>query len=113
MSTSKVSRITNVVLHVTDLEERAAVLYEQYRLETLVTLETFQAGAALAIDEHQLNLGQYHSLPDGAPERDVLDQQKSLKLWKDPKDQVLTLIVCCLASLTQGWQQVANGNLGT
>src|SRR5438046_10399703 len=25
---------------------------------------------------------------------------------------VLTLIGCCLASLTQGWDQTANGNLG-
>jgi hypothetical protein len=66
----------------------------------------------MAIDEHLLNLGQYQSLPDGAPERAFLDQQKSLRLWKDPKDQILTLMVCCLASLTQGWQQVSNGNLG-
>jgi hypothetical protein len=87
-------------------------LYEEHGLSSLVSLETFQEGANMAIDEHLLNLGQYHSLADDAPERAFLDQQKSLKLWKDPKDQVLTLIVCCLASLTQGWQQVSNGNLG-
>jgi hypothetical protein len=112
LSTSEAPRITNVVLHVTELEERAEALYHKYGLESLVSLETFKEGANMAIDEHQLNMGQYHNLPDGAPERAFLDQQKSLKLWKDPKDQVLTLMVCCLASLTQGWQQVSNGNLG-
>jgi hypothetical protein len=100
------------MLHVTNLKQRAKGMHIQYKFKSLVTLKTFLTGATMAIDEHQLNLGQYHSLQEGAPERTYLDQQQSLKLWKDPKDQILTLIVCCLASLTQGWQQVSNGNLG-
>jgi hypothetical protein len=87
-------------------------LFTKYRLESLVDLDTFLAGANMAIDEHLLNLGQYDTLPDDALERAFLDQQKSLKLWKVPKDQILTLVLCCLASLTQGWQQCSNRNLG-
>jgi MFS family permease len=38
--------------------------------------------------------------------------QQSLSFWQEPKDLLVTLAACCVASLTQGWDQVANGNLG-
>ncbi|KAF2002631.1 MFS general substrate transporter [Amniculicola lignicola CBS 123094] len=38
--------------------------------------------------------------------------QKDAKFWHEPKDLLVTLLACCLASFTQGWDQVANGNLG-
>ena len=38
--------------------------------------------------------------------------QQAKSFWKEPKDLLVTLLTCCVASMTQGWDQVANGNLG-
>ncbi|KAF4628579.1 hypothetical protein G7Y89_g9571 [Cudoniella acicularis] len=43
------------------------------------------------------------------PEWKAIKIQQSLAFWREPKD---LLVACCVASLTQGWDQVANGNLG-
>ncbi|KAF2660475.1 MFS general substrate transporter [Lophiostoma macrostomum CBS 122681] len=42
----------------------------------------------------------------------ALDVQKSKRFWKEPKAVLVTLAVCCVAPLIQGWDQAANGNLG-
>lgn len=48
----------------------------------------------------------------GKPEWTALKNQESRKFWLEPKGLLVTLFTCCMASLTQGWNQVANGNLG-
>ncbi|KAF2405347.1 hypothetical protein EJ06DRAFT_552751 [Trichodelitschia bisporula] len=45
-------------------------------------------------------------------EKRALRIQRSKAFWREPKDLIVTLIGCCMASMTQGWDQVANGNLG-
>ncbi|KAF2116962.1 hypothetical protein BDV96DRAFT_598790 [Lophiotrema nucula] len=37
--------------------------------------------------------------------------QQSRKFWKEPKALIVTLVTCCVAAMTQGWAQAANGNL--
>ena len=72
-----------------------------------------QKGAELAKSEHLLNIGMYEGIINkGSAEERAITQQRSLKIYHDPKEMILTLIGCCLASLTQGWDQMANGNLG-
>ncbi|KAH8587427.1 major facilitator superfamily domain-containing protein [Bisporella sp. PMI_857] len=48
----------------------------------------------------------------GRREKEAIRIQRSLAFWDEPKDLLVTLVACCMASLTQGWDQVANGNLG-
>ncbi|KAF2489983.1 MFS general substrate transporter [Lophium mytilinum] len=38
--------------------------------------------------------------------------QQSKIFWDEPKDLLVTMVACCIASMAQGWDQVANGNLG-
>ena len=45
-------------------------------------------------------------------EKICVDNHRSLAFWREPKDLLMTLLVCCLASMVQGWDGVANGNLG-
>lgn len=76
-----------------------------------MTLEEFVESAKLAKKEHLLAIGQQvDGLTEG--EKISLDIQRSKAFWREPKDLLLTLAVCCLASMIQGWDQVANGNLG-
>ena len=81
--------------------------------------------------EHLLDIGEEVSLssPLTTSEDAALAIQRSLAFWREPKELLLTLATCCVASLTQGWfniysadgirancrpgwDQVANGNLG-
>jgi hypothetical protein len=107
------SRIVNPILHVPNLKTSIAKLYEEHQLQSVVELDVLQKGAELAKSEHLLNIGMYERIikKDSAEER-AITQQRSLKIHHDPKEMVLTLIGCCLASLTQGWDQMATGNLG-
>ncbi|KAF2792803.1 MFS general substrate transporter [Melanomma pulvis-pyrius CBS 109.77] len=43
---------------------------------------------------------------------EALEIQKSKKFWKEPKALLVTLAICCIAPMVQGWDQAANGNLG-
>jgi hypothetical protein len=47
----------------------------------------------------------------GKPEWIAIKNQESRRFWREPKGLLVTLFTCCMASLTQGWNQVANGNL--
>lgn len=81
------------------------------KLEGLVTLEELVESAKLAKQEHLLDIGQQvDGLTEG--EKMALNVQRSKAFWRESKDLLLTLAVCCLASMIQGWDQVANGNLG-
>lgn len=81
------------------------------KLEGLVTMEELEESAKLAKQEHSLAIGQHvDGLTEG--EKMSLDIQRSSAFWREPKDLPLTLAACCLASMVQGWIQVANGNLG-
>jgi hypothetical protein len=112
LSKSLHSRIVNPILHVPDLKTSITNLYEQHRLASVVELDVLQKGAELAKSEHLLNIGKYERIiKKGSAEERAITQQRSLNIYRDPKDMVLTLIGCCLASLTQGWDQMANGNL--
>ncbi|KAF2650728.1 hypothetical protein K491DRAFT_697058 [Lophiostoma macrostomum CBS 122681] len=42
----------------------------------------------------------------------AIKNQQSKKFWNEPKDLIITLVTCCMASMTQGWDQAANGNTG-
>ncbi|KAF4633316.1 hypothetical protein G7Y89_g4802 [Cudoniella acicularis] len=101
---------------------------EMFQGRGSVTFKELLKGAYLA-----RNYG-YHFLPDredGEDEEDEenlslseqdnflslkewrsLEIQYSNAFWKEPKDLLVTLVGCWMASFTQGWVQVANGNLG-
>lgn len=74
-------------------------------------MQELKESAQLAKQEHSLLIGQQ---VDGLTEAEKisLDIQRSKAFWREPKDLLLTLAACCLASTVQGWDQVANGNLG-
>lgn len=81
------------------------------KLEGLATMKELEESAKLAKQEHLLAIGQWvDGLTDA--ERMSLDIQRSSAFWREPKDLLLTLAACCLVSMVQGWDQVANGNLG-
>ena len=50
-------------------------------------------------------------IPLTKADKDALKIQRSGKFWNEPKELLLTLFACSLASLTQGWDQAASGNL--
>ncbi|KAL9594205.1 MAG: hypothetical protein Q9179_005498 [Wetmoreana sp. 5 TL-2023] len=77
----------------------------------VVTMEELLRGAKLAKIEHSLDMGMETSFLEES-EKCSLEIQRSSAFWREPKDLLLTLAACCLASMTQGWDQVANGNLG-
>ena len=60
---------------------------------------------------HLLDIGKDVANLTSAEKRS-LEIQRSSAFWKEPKELLLTLCVCSLASLTQGWDQAATGNLG-
>ena len=76
-----------------------------------VTMEELERGAKLVKMEHSLDIGMDTALLTES-EKQSLKIQRSSQFWREPKDLLLTLVACCLASMTQGWDQVANGNLG-
>jgi len=90
----------------------------------LVTFKELWKGAKLARNygnHSKHNGGPAGSISDatcssnkllGQREWDAIETQRSLRFWKEPKGLIVTLFACCMASLTQGWNQVANGNLG-
>ena len=59
-----------------------------------------------------LDVGREVAIPLTAAEKHSLEIQRSSAFWKEPKELLLTLFACSLASLTQGWDQAATGNLG-
>ena len=61
---------------------------------------------------HLLDVGREVAIPLTAAEKHSLEIQRSSAFWKEPKELLLTLFACSLASLTQGWDQAATGNLG-
>jgi hypothetical protein len=87
---------------------------KEFKDADLVTLEELCKGAKLAI-----TYGNHIKSAD-APvggllekrEWDAIEHQRSLRFWLEPKGLLVTLVACCMASMTQGWNQVANGNLG-
>ena len=61
---------------------------------------------------HLLDVGKEVTIPLTPGEKNSLEIQRSSAFWKEPKELLLTLFACSLASLTQGWDQAATGNLG-
>lgn len=76
-----------------------------------VTMDDLERGAKLAKIEHALDLGMKTPLLTNS-ERESLKIQRSPAFWREPKDLQITLAVCCMAAMVQGWDQVANGNSG-
>lgn len=89
----------------------------------VVTNEELLRGAILAksmlgpfdqmLLDHTETLQVEHSLDVGAdtdiltePERQGLEIQRSSAFWREPKDLLLTLQACCLASMVQGRSSV-------
>lgn len=79
------------------------------RLQDAATMEELIESAKLAKQEHSLLIGEP---VDGLTlaEEKAYDIQRSGAFWNEPKDLLLTLAACCVASMVQGWVQVANGN---
>ena len=82
------------------------------RCNGVLTEDELLEGAKLAKVGHLLETGKKVHLNLTQAEKTSLDIQRSSAFWKEPKDLLLTLCACSLASLTQGWDQAANGNLG-
>lgn len=61
---------------------------------------------------HLLDVGRETTIHLTPAEKHSLEIQRSSAFWKEPKELLLTLFACSLASLTQGWDQAATGNLG-
>ncbi|KAL8869867.1 MAG: hypothetical protein Q9174_003946 [Haloplaca sp. 1 TL-2023] len=81
------------------------------RLNGLVTMKELVESAKLAKQEHSIAIG----LPvEGLTEAERIEMeiQRSSAFWREPKDLVITLVICGIAAMAQGWDQVANGNLG-
>ena len=74
-------------------------------------MDILERGAKLAKIEHALDLGMETPLLTNS-ERESLKIQRSPAFWREPKDLLITLAVCCMAALVMGWDQVANGNSG-
>ena len=74
--------------------------------DDLITDHEIRCGADFAQYDHDLNEETYPA------EKAALKQEASLNIFRDPKEQILTFLVCILSSFTQGWNQSANGNLG-
>ncbi|KAE9378467.1 MFS general substrate transporter [Stipitochalara longipes BDJ] len=115
-------------LELRDLERYIDQLYtNQFKDKNSVTHEELWIGAKLAkhfgnhddeIDDYTPQQGKTSPSVTSASEllgireKKAIKIQRSLAFWNEPKDLLVTLVACCMASLTQGWDQVANGNLG-
>ena len=77
----------------------------------IISDEELFKGAQLAKVGHLLDMGRKTTIPLTQSEEDALRIQRSSKFWHEPKELLLTLFACSLASLTQGWDQAATGNL--
>jgi hypothetical protein len=111
----RISRsIANAVRRDPDIVNRALAMRanKDVGIADLVTDKEMERGTVLAQFEHILDIG-----GDGGPEltaseNEILSQHRSLNIFKDPKDLILTMVVASLASTTQGRLQTGNGNLG-
>ncbi|KAL8730065.1 MAG: hypothetical protein Q9181_004796 [Wetmoreana brouardii] len=92
------------------LEEALEPLREKCR--GIVTSEELLRGAQLAKVGHMLDEGRPVNIHLTRAEKKALEIQRSSAFWNEPKDLLLTLFAASLASLTQGWDQAATGNLG-
>ena len=90
-----------------DLHYKVVQLKHDKQLsDDLITDNEIQRGADLALYSHDLG-------DELSPaEQNALKRESSLNILRDPKEQILTFLVCILSSFTQGWNQSANGNLG-
>ena len=93
------------------LHEFLLPFYEGQGLEDVLTLEELECAAQLAKKGHLLAIGERVGGLTKA-EINAIDIQQSKAFWREPKELLLTLGTCCLASMVHGWGQVANGNLG-
>ena len=84
----------------------------RYKCKGVLTEDELLEGARLAKVGHLLETGKKVHLNLTQAEKASLDIQRSSAFWKEPKELIMTLCACSLASLTQGWDQAANGNLG-
>ena len=100
-------RITNPVPRIRNLHQKAVDLKKDKRIPNdLISDDEIKRGADLALYNYDLK---DELLPD---ERNAIERGESLNILQDPKEQILTFLVCILSSFTQGWNQSANGNLG-
>lgn len=110
--------IDNPIRHIEDHKLRdflkpLVLLCNQHR-EGVVSEDELYRGARLAKIEHSLDLDKHVEGREHWEKmaREALRIQRSREFWKEPKDMLVLIAVCCLASAVQGWDQVANGNLG-
>jgi hypothetical protein len=92
-------RIHDPIYYIPNLKESITKLHKE-KVEAVVDFDTLLRGAELARMEHQLDIGDVSILKD--MEKHGMEIQRSRAFWREPKDLLLTLGVCCLASLTQG-----------
>ena len=106
--------IANAVRRDPEIVNRAVAMRanKRVRIADLVTEEEMRRGTMLAQFEHILDTAGGDGPVLEEPERKILSQHRSLNIFKDPKDLILTMVAAALASATQGWLQSANGNLG-
>ena len=73
-------------------------LYE--KLDGLISEEELEESAKLAKRDHLITIGQHVDGVNEAEKRS-LDIQRSAAFWREPKELLLTLSACCLASMTR------------
>ena len=93
------------------LRESLEPLHQHQNLCDVVSMDVLEGGAELAKKSHLLAIKEEVTDLTNA-EKDSIRIQQSKRFWHEPKELRLTLAACCLASMVQGWAQVANGNLG-
>ena len=80
-------------------------------LEGLVSAKDLEEVVKSAKQDHSHDIGQPVSGLT-TDEKNSLAVQGYSAFWREPSDLLITLSVCCLASITQSWGQVVNGNSG-
>lgn len=77
----------------------------------MVSEKELEVSAELAKQSHSVDIGlPVNGLTTAGKE--LLAVQRYSAFWREPSALLITLGVCCLASMTRGWDQVAKGNSG-
>ncbi|KAI9694375.1 MAG: hypothetical protein M1820_008975 [Bogoriella megaspora] len=106
--------IDNPLIHrsVRQVKEDAVTFHEYHRLDEVIDVETFVRGAQLARESDPESYTQIVGLTK--IERRALEKEDTSGFWHHirrlPKEFRIILATCCLAAITQGWdQQSING----
>ncbi|KAH8719559.1 major facilitator superfamily domain-containing protein [Phaeosphaeriaceae sp. PMI808] len=100
-------------------EEPREVTEDKEFLEPTVTAAKGDS-EALKVDEEEYGRSSFASVADidllsrrdWVQFHNAVKIQESKKVWNEPTALLVTIITCAVAPLAQGWNQVANGNLG-